>query len=202
MVQLPDLVQMASLILRLGQTFRITQDGAGQREADTTHSMMLALIAGELAKEEHLNRDRVVVLALVHDLVEVYEGDTPTLFPLTEEEKAQKRQKETEALQRLKGDLKAFPWVLAALDAYTAQEEPEAQFVRLVDKIMPKLTHFLNQCAVPKAMGMTCRTFQQHHDDQCQELQVRYPQFQRTHARLREACEQSVVQWGSVEREQ
>jgi 5'-deoxynucleotidase YfbR-like HD superfamily hydrolase len=63
---------------------------------------MLGLIACAFAAAHlpDLDVGLIAQYALVHDLVEVYAGDTPTLRPLSAAAKARKRQREHHAYQR------------------------------------------------------------------------------------------------------
>ena len=38
------------------------------------------------------------------------------------------------------------------LTAYEAQIEPEARYVRLMDKVLPKLTHLFNECVAAREL--------------------------------------------------
>jgi len=77
-----DVVRLGQLALAFGRVNRITRHEDGTTpESDTDHTVMLGLIACALAERwyPHLDRGLVAQYALVHDLVEVYAGDTPTL---------------------------------------------------------------------------------------------------------------------------
>lgn len=76
-------------------------DGS-KREDDAEHSWHLAMMAMVLkeyaAEKEHINFDRVLRMALVHDLVEVYAGDT---FCYDQEGNQSKAQREQGAADQL-----------------------------------------------------------------------------------------------------
>lgn len=171
-----SMVRLSRLIQRLGQVHRVTTDVRGRRESDTTHSLMLALLAGELAEEGHMNPLDVVAMALVHDLAEAYAGDVNTLVPLSAEDRAEKDRREAEALVQVRKDLADFPWILGYLDRYEALVCPESRFVRVLDKVMPKLTHADSGFAVPKAAGMTRDGLAENHRAQGRQLRTKYPE--------------------------
>lgn len=109
-------------------------------ENDAEHSYHLALSAVEMAAIHYpeLDTGLVAQFALVHDMPERYSSDTPS-YKLSPEERASKEDAEKEALERL---LKELPPHLAdLLERYEQQAEPEARFVRLVDKLMPAVIH-------------------------------------------------------------
>ena len=63
---------IAQLALRFARVERVTRHEDGVRpETDTDHSIMLALVACDLAPEG-LSRPRVAEFSVVHDLVEAY----------------------------------------------------------------------------------------------------------------------------------
>lgn len=138
-----DVLPLARMALALGRVNRATlhEDGVTQ-ESDTDHTVMLALIAAATAPA-HLDARRVVTMALVHDLVEAVVGDTDT-FNATADVLADKERREAEGFGVLARELARFPIILNWIDVYRHQQSPEAQWVRVMDKVMPKITHVLN----------------------------------------------------------
>lgn len=166
---------LAQIALAFGRVERVTRHEDGVRpETDTDHTVMLGLVACELAPP-HIDRAKVAAFALVHDLVEVYAGDTQTLV-ITPEGAADKRAREEVARTRLVAELGGGSWLADLLATYEQQREPEARFVRLMDKVLPKLTHAFNGCAA--ARSLTDRAgFIGAHVRQFQKLQEEYPEF-------------------------
>jgi putative hydrolases of HD superfamily len=152
-----DIIQLAELALRFGRTQRITFHEDGETaESDTDHTVMLSLIACSLADLYYPQLDcgLVAQYAMVHDLPEVYAGDTPTL-KINDAQRASKSEREKAAVARIDAELgRNFPLIPALLHRYEKQVEPEARFVRAVDKIIPKATHILNAGATLKAQGI------------------------------------------------
>ncbi len=198
-MRITDALALSRLILRFGQVYRITLDREGRPESDTTHTLMLALLAGSLAEEEVIPLDRALVvhLALVHDLVEAYAGDTPTLRALGFMERFAKEARERDALRRLREDLAGLPWVLDLLETYEAQACPEAHFVRYLDKVLPKLSHRDNGCAAPRQDGMTLPEFTARHRQQGADLAARYPDFVAVRDLFEAACRDAEDCWGA-----
>jgi putative hydrolase of HD superfamily len=79
----------------------------------------------------------------VHDLVEVHAGDTSNFAD--EAEKATKDMREEAALAKLENDLTILPWIPATIKEYEAQESPEAQFVKSVDKLLPLMFDYIEE---------------------------------------------------------
>ena len=170
-------LMLARISLAFGRVERATRHEDGRRpETDTDHTVMLGLIACELAPS-YLDRARVAVFTLVHDLPEAdpNTGDTQTLT-ITPEGMAAKRAREAAARARITADLGAGSWIAEMMAIYEEQREPEARFVRLVDKILPKLTHAFNGCVA--AMPLTDRAgFVEAHARQLFALAEEYPEF-------------------------
>lgn len=170
---------VARIALRFGEVPRVTrhEDGAA-RETDTTHTVMLGLLAMEFARALGLDPTLAAQYALVHDLAETYAGDTDTSRGLSEAEKAEKEKRESEARQRLSYELAGGPGhIFTTLRHYEAQRSCEARLVRYLDKVLPKLTHFLNNGAALVALGLTAAQVQASHDAQAAALAKQYPEL-------------------------
>ncbi len=138
---------LGRLALAFGRADRITyhEDGVTP-ESDTDHTVMLGLVACAFATRHlpDLDLGRVAQYALVHDLVEVYAGDTPTLR-ISAEQKAVKRERERLALERIEREFALrLPWIPDTIHRYERQGDPEARYVKALDKLLPKITHLLN----------------------------------------------------------
>lgn len=110
----------------------------GTHESDTDHTFHLALSAPELAKTlaPDLDPGLVSLFANVHDLPEYYSKDVWT-FDITAEDLAKKKATEKLATERLLRE--APPYTASLLERYEQQIEPEARFVRFIDKLLPSI---------------------------------------------------------------
>jgi putative hydrolase of HD superfamily len=152
------LLGLGQLALAFGRVDRITFHPDGTTpESDTDHTVMVALAACALAGEEPgLDVGLVAQFALVHDLVEVYAGDVPTLRALSPQARADKHRREAEAYERIRAEFGGrLPWLHTTIHHYERQDTPEARFVRALDKLMPKLTHLRNNCRTLHQHGTT-----------------------------------------------
>lgn len=134
------LLQIGKLTVDFASVARVPQYSAGRAENDVEHSFHLAVSAIELAADFHpeLDTGLVAQFSLVHDLPEVHVGDVPT-FDISDEERSKKEADEKVATMRL---LKELPPHLAQLlERYEKQVEPEARFVRFIDKLLPAVIH-------------------------------------------------------------
>lgn len=117
---------------------RVPRYPDGNRENDAEHSFHLALSATEIAAEYYPELDAGLIsqFSLIHDLPEIYTGDVCT-YKISEEDRSSKESAEQIATERL---LKELPvYTSSLLMRYEEQLEPEARFVRLIDKLMPSI---------------------------------------------------------------
>lgn len=178
---LPDMLRLAAFTLAFGRVNRATRHPDGKRpESDAEHTLMLAFVALTLADQHPewgLDAGRLAILALVHDIPETYAGDTNTAGGLTSEQAAAKAQRERAATERLRGELDGSILV-RALDTYERQDTPEARFLRVLDKVLPKLTHALNYGAALRELGMSIADMQAAHAAQRAKLFAEYPEWE------------------------
>jgi 5'-deoxynucleotidase YfbR-like HD superfamily hydrolase len=152
-------IRLAGLALAFGRIDRTAcRHPDGTPESDTDHTVMLGWLAPALAAltEPRLDPELTAAFALVHDAVEVFAGDTPTLL-ITEQGRAAKAARERAAAARWQDELGGtLPWLPSMISRYEAQQEPEARFTRAADKILPKLLHVLRGGTDLAGYGMTC----------------------------------------------
>ena len=173
------LITIADIALRFGRVNRATFHHDGERpESDTDHTVMLGLLAIEIAwnhPELGLSIYKLGTLALVHDLAEVFAGDTNTVGGLTEQQRADKATREAAAIAGLRVEIGGG--ITEAIDNYEAQACRESRFIRYIDKITPKLTHYLNGGAAIRMMGRDADWLAAAHRKQGAELAAKYPEF-------------------------
>lgn len=186
--QLPRALELARISLLFGQVRRVTQHVDGEYESDTTHTVMLALLAIELAPQFDCDPGLAAMFAVVHDLPETYALDTNTARQLSPEQAAAKAQREADAVARLGVELDGSH-VLELLRRYEAQDEREARMVRYLDKILPKLTHYLNGGSALRALGLTVADMRESHRVQGAKLEREYPEFGAVADLFRAACD-------------
>lgn len=143
-----DIIALGALSLRFARTNRATfhEDGITP-ESDTDHTVMLGLCACAIAHSHapHLDISKIAQFAFVHDLVEAYAGDTPSLG-ISADAKKKKDEIEALALLRIEKEFnESFPWIIQTIHEYESLESEEAKFIKTLDKIMPKITQILNK---------------------------------------------------------
>ncbi|GAA3635133.1 HD domain-containing protein [Microlunatus ginsengisoli] len=150
-------VRLADLCLEFGRVERLCRHPDGVRqETDTDHTVMLGVVGCAFAARHlpWLDPGLVAQYALVHDLVEVYAGDTVTLR-IDAATRRRKQAAEAAAAARLRAEFGgALPWLPDTIAAYEDRAAPEARYVKALDKLLPKITHLLNDAVVLRDEGM------------------------------------------------
>jgi putative hydrolase of HD superfamily len=103
-------------------------------ESVAEHSFSMALLALLLADaySPELDRQQVLLLALIHDLGEIYAGDFTPEDRLPAEEK---HALEAKAIEQVFGQLPDGQRYIRLWQAYEQGESPEARFVKQVDRL-------------------------------------------------------------------
>lgn len=133
----------------------LVADGS-RREDDAAHSWHLAVMAMILEEysAEKIDVNRVIKIALVHDLVEVYAGDT---FAYDSKGYEDKEQREKDAADKLFGILEPSQGaqIRALWDEFEAGETAEARYANAIDRIQPLLLNYLTDGHTWKQGGVT-----------------------------------------------
>lgn len=113
-----------------------------RRENDAEHSWHLALMAMMLQEyaAEPIDLFRVLKMALVHDLIEIYAGDT---FAYDVEGNLSKQQREQQAADRLFALLPPDQGaeIRALWEEFDAMQTADARYAAAIDRIQPFLNN-------------------------------------------------------------
>lgn len=124
-------------------------------ENDAEHSWHICLMVMTLSEyaDEPVDTNRVIRMLLIHDLVEIYAGDT-FLYDQSREDAAEKEKK---AADRIFGILPPdqFREFRDLWDEFEAKETPEARFAGVFDRLEPLMQNFINEGSAWKAHGVT-----------------------------------------------
>jgi putative hydrolases of HD superfamily len=144
------------MLLAFGLVERVThhEDGV-TKESDSTHTVMLGIMACAFARDHapHLDIGKIAQFALVHDLVEVYAGDTNTFARdgVSHEDKAEREKKAMQVIREQFGE--TYPWLPDMIEEYESLSSPEARYVKVFDKILPKISHLINGGVTVSQLG-------------------------------------------------
>ncbi|MDO0924103.1 HD domain-containing protein [Streptomyces sp. TG1A-8] len=129
---------------------------ADRKENDAEHSWHLALMTLVLAEyaDEPIDTGKVLALVVLHDLVEIYAGDT---FLYDTAASADQEEREQQAADKLfallppdQGDHFRSLW-----DEFEARITPEARFAKAMDRLQPLLLNYGNRGGTWRAPGVT-----------------------------------------------
>lgn len=149
-------IKFAITIDEMKNIFRrnLVADGS-RRENDAEHSWHLAMLAMILEEysAEKINIERVLKIALVHDLIEVYAGDT---FAYDAKGNEDKHEREVQAADKLFGMLDGVQGaeIRALWDEFEAMETAESRYANAIDRIQPLILNYLTDGHTWK-MGVT-----------------------------------------------
>lgn len=117
----------------------------GRRENDAEHSWHLALMVILLAEyaDEPIDVGHAMKLVVVHDLVEIYAGDSPVFVPGAADDQ---QERELAAAERLFGLLPEdqAAAMRALWDEFESAVTAEARFCKAMDRLRPMLLNWLN----------------------------------------------------------
>ncbi len=109
-------------------------------ETDAEHSWQLAMMALVLAPEAPAGTDiaKVVTMCLVHDLVEIYAGDTYAYDKTGNESKTARELASADKLYAMLPGAEG-PALRAYWEEFEAMETPEARFANALDRLQPMM---------------------------------------------------------------
>lgn len=120
-------------------------DGSRQ-ETDSEHAWQMAVMTLLLAEYSNTEIDkfRTISMILVHDLVEVYAGDT---YAYDEEAKKTQRERELKSAEKLFSILPQdqAKYIRELWDEFEEQKTPEAKFAKTMDNIQPVMLNIASK---------------------------------------------------------
>lgn len=130
--------------------------GEERMENDMEHSYQLTMIAWYIMDTYKLDLDKDLVMryCLVHDLVEVYAGDT-YIYSQNKEHVGSKTEREYAAFLRMREELNEFSDMLQSIEQYEEKKDKESLFVYALDKIVPVLNIYMDKGRIWKEIHLT-----------------------------------------------
>lgn len=129
-----------------------------------THTLQLTFLCWYLITTKKISLDigKVLSYALVHDIVEVYSGDTPAYDAEGQKEKSQR---EAQGLKELFSDYDFVPDLRTVIECYEEKSDVEARFVYAVDKLVdPLLVSMEMKLSHWKEFGITYEDMRTYKD--------------------------------------
>jgi putative hydrolase of HD superfamily len=138
-------------IVRIDELKKIVRQSAltdGSRQENVAehswHIAVMAILLAEYSSEKRIDILKVIKMLLIHDLVEIYAGDT---FLYDDESKLKQNENEEKAAKRIFGilpedqasDLQSL-W-----DEFEDKETPESRFAKALDALHPVILGYANR---------------------------------------------------------
>ena len=123
----------------------ITDKSRNENDAEHSwHIAIMALILQEYADNKNLDITKVLSMLLIHDLVEIYAGDT---FIYDEEGKKDQEKREKEAADKIFGMLPDDQGInfRKLWDDFEKKESGEAVFAKSMDRLHPMLLNYYSE---------------------------------------------------------
>lgn len=136
---LDDIIKFLKITHQFQQIQRVLfATGEDRNENDAEHSFQLAMLAWYLVDSRKLDFDHALILryALIHDLVEIYAGDT-YIYSNDAEELRSKPEREAAAARTLAEKFPEFGELHEVIHAYEERQDKESRFIYALDKIVP-----------------------------------------------------------------
>lgn len=113
----------------------------GRRESTAEHSWRLALMAAVFLEEfPQLDKYKVILMALIHDMGEIYTGDISANSVFSSKEKEEAERRDIQEVFRMLPD-RHRDFYISLWEEYESGVTPEARFVKAFDKRETILQH-------------------------------------------------------------
>ncbi|MDF2461164.1 MAG: Metal dependent phosphohydrolase [Candidatus Saccharibacteria bacterium] len=145
----PDLLKLVEELFlpfhQIKRNHRLPR-GPWRHETDVEHSWIVGVLACSMAPhiDPQLELGKISQYASVHDLVEVYAGDT-SLFTSSAKHHASKAEREQASLARIRQEHPAFPWIADTIAEYESFASDEAKYVYAVDKYIALMYDLIDE---------------------------------------------------------
>lgn len=162
-IDLNNVINFVNLLNKFRQVERVIRVNGGDRlENDVEHSYQLAMLSWYIISTNKLDLDLDLVLkySLIHDLVEVYAGDT-FIYTKDKEHRDSKEKRELDSLIKIEVEIPEFP-IFDLIKTYEKKEDKESRFVYALDKIEPVLIIYTNQGRTWKEKDITIEMLVEH----------------------------------------
>lgn len=143
--QLTKILEFTAFLNKFREIERaILIKNSSRNENDTEHSYQLAMLSWYINTLGGLNYnlEKIIKYSLVHDLVEIYAGDTVVFSPNLKEHES-KHDRELQALDSIEKEFLEFPELAEMIKEYNKKQDAESKFVYVLDKIIPVLNLYL-----------------------------------------------------------
>jgi putative hydrolase of HD superfamily len=151
--QIRFILELDKLKSVVRQNYLLKQDRHENTAEHSWHLALMALLLAEYA-EGDINLGHLLELLLIHDLVEIYAGDT---YCYDEDETKDQEVQEAQAAEKLFNLLPEdqSAWLQELRNEFEAGRSLEARFAVSLDRLMPLLLNYYTQGRSWKEHGIT-----------------------------------------------
>ncbi|HOP10851.1 MAG TPA: HD domain-containing protein [Oscillospiraceae bacterium] len=152
--QLQFLIEIDKMKSVFRQTILIDRS---RREDDASHSWhfaVMAMLLFEHCKDQSVDINRVIKMALVHDLIEIYAGDTFAYDAAGNADKLQREQKSADKLFALLPKDQGEE-IRALWGEFDAEQTPDAKYACAIDRLQPFINNIMTEGHTWKRHGVT-----------------------------------------------
>jgi len=152
--QLQFLIEIDKMKSVFRQTILIDRS---RREDDASHSWhfaVMAMLLFEHCKDQSVDINRVIKTALVHDLIEIYAGDTFAYDAAGNADKLQREQKSADKLFALLPKDQGEE-IRALWGEFDAEQTPDAKYACAIDRLQPFINNIMTEGHTWKRHGVT-----------------------------------------------
>ena len=191
--KLKQQLQFLTEVDKMKNVFRQTLIADKSREEnDAEHSWHFALMAMtlfEYAGFDGVNMDRVIRMALVHDLIEIYAGDTFAYDVKGNESKEAREKEAADKLFSLLPDKQAAEY-RSLWEEFDRMETLDARYASAVDRFQPFLSNYLTEGHTWVKHGVTADQVYQRMDPVRTALPEVWEFIENV---IRESCEKGYI---------
>ncbi|AKM84257.1 TPA: hypothetical protein DCZ46_02825 [Candidatus Campbellbacteria bacterium] len=152
MKDLQNILKFTKLLNEFRKIERMNLSSRGDRkENDAEHSYQLAMLGWYISTTQKMDLDfnLVIKYSLIHDLVEIYAGDT-YVYTKNIDLKNSQKEREFSSLERLKSEFGEISDIFDLIEEYEKRENKESKFVYALDKVEPMISNYLHRGKVWK----------------------------------------------------
>lgn len=143
-LQFQFLIEIDKLKLITRQTKLLCDKNRHENDAEHSwHLAMYVIILKEYSNIQDLDWLKVIKLVLIHDLVEIYAGDT---FIYDHHKQNEKKDRELDAAKRLFSMLPSdqHEEIMSLWEEFEGRITPEAKFAAVVDRLQPFIHNYFS----------------------------------------------------------
>ena len=123
------------------QTYLINMTRTESDAEHSWHMALMAMILEEYAHSPDVNMFRVLKMALIHDLIEIYAGDTPAFDDEGNEDKVQRELIAADKVFQLLPKDQAEEYRLL-WEEFDAMETPDSIYASAIDRLQPLINNY------------------------------------------------------------